>query len=103
MNRLLKIFAKCEQDIHKRFGGDAEVLERKGPTRWTPEQWIWVDQRISEFENSDSWATQEEKRTIRIWLGKSVDDYNAKDAVVRSCFEHVVQIVDSFLNSQQHN
>lgn len=98
MNRLLKIFAKCEQDIHKRFGGDIELLEKKGPSRWTPEQWDWVEKRISQFEDSDSWATDEEKRTIRTWLGKSVDEYNAKDVIVRSCFEHVVQTVDNFLS-----
>jgi hypothetical protein len=103
MNRLLKIFSKCEQDIHKRFGNNADLLEAKGPPRWSPETWGWVEQRVSLFEEVAEWATPQEKQTVRSWLGGSVEEYNAKDAVVRACFEHVVATVDRFLNEKGHN
>jgi len=103
MNRLLKIFAKCEQDILKRFGNDTASLESKGPPKWSPETWGWVDERVRTFEEVAEWATPQEKQTIRSWLGASVEEYNEKDVIVRACFEHVVQTVDKFLNDKGHS
>lgn len=102
-NRLLKIFFKCEQSIHDRYGNDPDMIERGAPPRWSQNQWDWFQERVSLFESEASWATREEFQTLKGWLGASADELNAKDAIVRSCVEGMVHTVNKFLRSKGHH
>lgn len=102
VNRLLSIFAKCEQKIHNDYGSDPDELEKGAPPKWSKDQWEWFQKRVELFEKEADWATPQEMRTLRDWLGESVEELNEKDAIVRACVEGLVYTVNSFLKSKGH-
>jgi hypothetical protein len=102
-NRLLGIFAKCEQSIHDKYGSDPAMIERGAPPPWSQKQWEWFRQRVELFKTEADWATEEEMRTLHNWLGESALELNAKDAIVRSCVEGLVHTVNQFLHSKGHH
>jgi hypothetical protein len=103
VNRLLASFARCEQKIHNKYGNDPEELAKGAPPPWSQKQWDWFIQRVDLFAKEADWATPEEIKTLRYWLGTSAKELNSKDPVVRACVEGLVYTVNIFLKSKGHN
>jgi hypothetical protein len=99
-NRLLQIFFRCEQSIHEKYGNDPEMIERGAPPPWSQQQWDWFQQRIKIFESNADWATEQEMKTMREWLGASAAELNRKDPILRSCVEGLVYTINKFLRSK---
>lgn len=103
INRLLACFARCEQQIHNKYGNEAEELEKGAPPPWSQKQWEWFQERVVIFEKEADWATPEEIRTLRDWLGESAQELNEKDPIVRACVEGLVYTVNSFLSNKGYS
>jgi hypothetical protein len=101
-NRLLRILFKCEQEIHNQYGNDPDDLAKGAPPRWSQKQWEWFQERVGVFEKEADWATPQEIRTMRDWLGASAKELNDKDPVLRSCVEGLVYTINKFLKSKGH-